>query len=80
MMIRILSGAGYSVRRKYNEGYGIFGTAHRLPQVLILYNARMALSSRPFSPMPILLNLSRIILTFFSVDCIRTVHTWLVTR
>lgn len=45
---------------------------HRLPAGLMLYRARMAASSSFFSPIPILLSLSRILRIFVSVLIITT--------
>lgn len=56
------------------NNHGTRGTGHRLPDWLMLYNARMAASSSFFSPIPILLNLSRILRIFVAVLIITTMQ------
>jgi hypothetical protein len=59
---------------------GIRGTVQRLPNWLMLYDARMAASFSFFSPIPILLNLSRILRIFVSELIIATMLHWRVIR
>jgi len=71
---RLLSG------RSPVKDYGARGTGHRFPHWLMLYEARIVASSSFFSPMPILLNLSRILRIFVSLLIITTILYWRVMR
>jgi hypothetical protein len=69
--LQISSGPA-SIRHFKESGsrYRTLRAEQRLPQLFMLYDARRVASSRFFSLIPILLNLSRIIFILFSEFCI----------